>query len=138
MVDRAIAGGGEEVHPLIAAAFQALRFALATEYNDHPEKASRPYDVARDGFVLSGGAGIVVLEALDQALARGARVRAEIIGFGTSSDVSTWSCRSLPARTPRSAMRNAIQGSGIDPREVGAITRMAPRPSRGTWLKSRQ
>ncbi|HTF15855.1 MAG TPA: beta-ketoacyl synthase N-terminal-like domain-containing protein, partial [Burkholderiales bacterium] len=82
LVDRAIAGGGEEVHPLIAAGFQVLRFALATKFNEYPERASRPYDVARDGFVLGGGAGIVVLEALDQAVARGARVRAEIVGLG--------------------------------------------------------
>jgi 3-oxoacyl-[acyl-carrier-protein] synthase I len=86
IVDRAIAGGGEEVHPLIAAGFQALRFALASKFNERPEQASRPYDIARDGFVIGGGAGIVVLEALDQALARRARVRAEIVGFGTSSD----------------------------------------------------
>lgn len=75
IIDRAIAGGGEEVHPLIASAFQALRFALSTKYNDRPERASRPYDIARDGFVVSGGAGIVVLETLDHALARGARAR---------------------------------------------------------------
>src|SRR4029077_18270607 len=67
IVDRAVAGGGEEVHSLIAAGFQALRFALATKFNERPEQASRPYDAARDGFVIGGGAGIVVLEALDQA-----------------------------------------------------------------------
>src|SRR5690242_1920093 len=79
IIDRAVAGGGEEVHPLIAAGFQALRFALSTKHNDRPHQASRPYDVARDGFVVGGGAGIVVLEALDQALARGVRPRAEVI-----------------------------------------------------------
>jgi 3-oxoacyl-[acyl-carrier-protein] synthase-1 len=121
MVDRAIAGGGEEVHPLIAAAFQALRFALASDHNDQPERASRPYDVGRDGFVLSGGAGIVVLEALDQALARGARVRAEIIGFGTSSDGFDMVMPEPTGTHAAKCMRNAIQGSGIDPREVGAI-----------------
>jgi 3-oxoacyl-[acyl-carrier-protein] synthase-1 len=109
------------VHPLIAAAFQALRFALASNHNDQPEKASRPYDVARDGFVLSGGAGIVVLEALDQALARGARVRAEIIGFGTSSDGFDMVMPEPTGTHAAKCMRSAIQGSGIDPQEVGAI-----------------
>lgn len=121
IVDRAIAGGGEEVHPLIAASFQALRFALASKYNDHPERASRPYDVARDGFVVGGGAGIVVLEALDQALARGARVRAEIIGFGTSSDGFDMVMPEPTGLRAAKCMRSAIQGSGIGLREVGAI-----------------
>src|SRR5207247_9858723 len=55
IVDRAIAGGGEEVHPLIAAGFQALRFALATKFNERPEPASRPYDIARERVVIGGG-----------------------------------------------------------------------------------
>src|SRR5260370_33307072 len=63
VVDRAVAGGGEEVHPLIAAGFQALRFALASKYNDRPAQASRPYDLARDRFGVGGGAGLVVREA---------------------------------------------------------------------------
>ncbi len=121
VVDRAIAGGGEEVHPLIAAGFQALRFALASKHNDHPERASRPYDVARDGFVVGGGAGIVVLEALDQALARGARVRAEIIGFGTNSDGFDMVMPEPAGIYAAKCMRSALQGSGISPREVGAI-----------------
>jgi 3-oxoacyl-[acyl-carrier-protein] synthase-1 len=126
IIDRAIAGGGEEVHPLIASGFQALRFALSTNYNDRPGQASRPYDVARDGFVVGGGAGIVVLEALDQALARGARVRAEIVGFGTTSDgfdmVMPEPSGTLAAR----CMLGAIEGSGITPREVGAVNTTAP------------
>jgi len=121
IVDRAIAGGGEDVHPLIASGFQALRFALASKYNDRPEQASRPYDVARDGFVVGGGAGIVVLEALDQALVRGARVRAEIIGFGTSSDGFDMALPEPTGTYAAKCMLNAIQGSGISPREVGAV-----------------
>src|SRR6266851_5517636 len=121
VVDRAVAGGGEEVHPLIAAGFQALRFALTSKYNDRPEQASRPYDVARDGFVIGGGAGIVVLEALDQALARRARVRAEIVGFGTSSDGFDMVMPEPAGTHAAKSMRNAIHDSGIAPREVGAI-----------------
>jgi 3-oxoacyl-[acyl-carrier-protein] synthase-1 len=121
IVDRAIAGGGEEVHPLITAGFQALRFALASKYNDCPERASRPYDVARDGFVVGGGAGIVVLEALDLALARGAHVRAELIGFGTSSDGFDMVMPEASGVYAAKCMSNAIRESGISPREVGAV-----------------
>lgn len=121
IIDRAVAGGGEEVHPLIAAGFQALRFALSTKYNDRPEQASRPYDVARDGFVVGGGAGIVVLEALDQALARGARVRAEIIGFGTTSDGYDMVMPEPTGTHAAKCMLGAIQDSGVSPPEVGAV-----------------
>jgi 3-oxoacyl-[acyl-carrier-protein] synthase-1 len=121
IIDRAIAGGGEEVHPLIASAFQALRFALTTKYNDRPQQASRPYDVGRDGFVVGGGAGIVILEALDQALARGARVRAEIIGFGTTSDGFDMVMPEPSGTRAARCMLNAIEGAGISPREVGAV-----------------
>jgi 3-oxoacyl-[acyl-carrier-protein] synthase-1 len=121
IIDRAVAGGGEEVHPLITSAFQALRFALSTKYNDRPQKASRPYDVARDGFVVGGGAGIVVLEALDQALARGSRVRAEIIGFGTTSDGFDMVMPEPSGAHSARCMQVAIQSGGIDPREVSAV-----------------
>src|SRR6266850_4538718 len=121
IIDRAIAGGGEEVHPLIASGFQALRFALSTKYNDRPEQASRPYDVARDGFVVGGGAGIVVLEDLDQALARGARVHAEIIGFGATSDGFDMVMPEPTGTHAAKCMLGAIQGSGISPRDVGAV-----------------
>lgn len=121
IIDRAVAGGGEEVHPLIAAGFQALRFALSTKYNDRPEKASRPYDIARDGFVVGGGAGIVVLEDLDQALARGARVRAEIVGFGTTSDGFDMVMPEPTGTHTAKCMLNAIEGSGMTPRDVGAV-----------------
>jgi 3-oxoacyl-[acyl-carrier-protein] synthase-1 len=121
IIDRAISGGGEEVHPLIASGFQALRFALSTRYNDRPEQASRPYDVARDGFVVGGGAGIVVLEALDQALARGARVRAEIVGFGTTSDGFDMVMPEPSGTHAAKCMMRAIEGSGTSPREVGAV-----------------
>ncbi len=60
--------------------------ALSSQHNDNPEKASRPYDTRRDGFVISAGGGMVVVEALDHALARGARIHAEIIGYGATSD----------------------------------------------------
>jgi 3-oxoacyl-[acyl-carrier-protein] synthase-1 len=85
-LDCAVAGGAEEVSELATGAFCAMRLALSTGYNDQPKRASRPFDSKRDGFVISGGGGIVVLEELETARARGARARAEILGFSANSD----------------------------------------------------
>jgi 3-oxoacyl-[acyl-carrier-protein] synthase-1 len=85
-LDVAIAGGGEEVNDLTAAGFCALRMALSIRYNDMPQKASRPFDAQRDGFVLSEGGGIVVLEDLDHAKARGAKIYGEVRGFWANCD----------------------------------------------------
>lgn len=79
------AGGGEELHWTLAMEFDAMG-ALSTKYNETPEKASRTYDANRDGFVISGGGGIVVVEELEHALARGAHIYAEIVGYGATSD----------------------------------------------------
>jgi 3-oxoacyl-[acyl-carrier-protein] synthase-1 len=79
------AGGSDEVHFALTAMFDAMT-ALSTKYNDSPEKASRPYDKTRDGFVISGGGGVLVLEEYDHAKARGAKIYAEITGYGATSD----------------------------------------------------
>jgi 3-oxoacyl-[acyl-carrier-protein] synthase-1 len=83
--DIVFAGGGEEEHWSMTTLFDAMG-ALSSAYNATPERASRTYDAARDGFVIAGGGGIVVLERLDDALARGARIHAEIVGYGATSD----------------------------------------------------
>ncbi len=83
--DMVFAGGSEEVDWTLTMGFDAMG-ALSTKYNDTPEKASRTYDADRDGFVISGGGGILVVEELEHALARGAKIYAEIIGYGASSD----------------------------------------------------
>ncbi|EKE76235.1 beta-ketoacyl-ACP synthase I [Gallaecimonas xiamenensis] len=83
--DMVFAGGGEEVDWTLAMMFDAMG-ALSTKYNDSPEKASRTYDADRDGFVISGGGGMVVVEELEHALARGAKIYAEIVGYGATSD----------------------------------------------------
>src|SRR5690606_37345666 len=83
--DIVFAGGGEEENWTMAMCFDAMG-ALSSRYNDTPEKASRPYDADRDGFVIAGGAGIVVVEELEHAKARGAKIYAEIVGYGATSD----------------------------------------------------
>jgi 3-oxoacyl-[acyl-carrier-protein] synthase-1 len=83
--DIVFAGGGEELDWTTACTFDAMG-ALSSKYNDTPELASRTYDANRDGFVISGGGGMVVVEELEHALARGAKIYAEIVGYGATSD----------------------------------------------------
>jgi len=106
--DRVIVGGAEEVRWSSAVLFDAMG-ALSTGFNDQPTKAARPYDKRRDGFVLSGGAGILVLEAAEVAQARGGRVRAELVGYGASSDGSDMVTPKAEgiARAMRAALREA-------------------------------
>jgi 3-oxoacyl-[acyl-carrier-protein] synthase-1 len=79
------AGGGEEIHWAMSSMFDAMT-ALSSKYNETPETASRPYDKSRDGFVIAGGAGVIVLEELEHAKARGAKIYAELTGYGATSD----------------------------------------------------
>jgi 3-oxoacyl-[acyl-carrier-protein] synthase I len=79
------AGGGEELDWTLSVLFDAMN-AMSSDFNDRPEVASRPYDADRDGFVIAGGAGVVVLEELEHAKARGARIYAELAGYGATSD----------------------------------------------------
>ncbi len=83
--DMIFAGGGEEEHWTMSMLFDGMN-ALSSKYNDEPEKASRPFDANRDGFVIAGGGGVVVVEALEHALDRGARIYAELVGYGATSD----------------------------------------------------
>ena len=83
--DIVIAGGGEELHWTLSVLFDAMG-ALSSKYNDTPDRASRPFDVNRDGFVIAAGAGVVVLEELERAQARGAKIYGEIVGYGATSD----------------------------------------------------
>jgi len=79
------AGGSDEVHWALTAMFDAMT-ALSSKYNDNPQKASRPYDKTRDGFVIAGGGGVLVLEEMEYARARGAKIYAELTGYGATSD----------------------------------------------------
>ena len=83
--DVVFAGGGEELHWTMSSLFDAMG-ALSTKYNDTPERASRAYDADRDGFVIAGGGGMLVLESLEHAQARGAKIYAELVGYGATSD----------------------------------------------------
>ena len=83
--DIVFAGGGEELHWTLSVLFDAMG-AMSSKYNDTPELASRPYDADRDGFVIAGGGGMVVLEDMDHAVARRAKIYAELVGYGANSD----------------------------------------------------
>lgn len=109
--DRVFAGGAEEAEWTSAAAFDAMG-ALSTAYNDTPQSASRPYDAGRDGFVMAAGSGMLVLEALELAEARGARIYAELAGYGAASDG-----KDMIAPAPESvarAMRLALADAGLE------------------------
>ncbi len=118
--DAMIAGGAEAViTPLAVAGFCSMK-ALSTR-NDEPEKASRPFDSGRDGFVMGEGAGIVILEEREAALARGANVYAEIVGYGLSGDAFHISSPSKDGDGPIRSMRAALASGGIEPGEVDYI-----------------
>jgi 3-oxoacyl-[acyl-carrier-protein] synthase II len=116
--DAMIAGGAEyAVTPTSVAGFCAMK-ALSTR-NDEPEKASRPWDKDRDGFVMGDGAGILVLEEYDAAKARGARIYCELIGFGMSGDAVHMTAPSESGDGAARCMRNAIKDAAIDPSAIG-------------------
>jgi 3-oxoacyl-[acyl-carrier-protein] synthase II len=118
--DVMIAGGSEAIIlPLPIAGFGAMK-AMSTR-NDEPEKASRPFDAARDGFVPSEGAGIVVLESLDHAQRRDARVYAEIVGYGMTSDAHHMTAPDPEGDGASRAMMAALRDAGLDPSEVAYI-----------------
>jgi 3-oxoacyl-[acyl-carrier-protein] synthase I len=121
VLDIAVAGGGEEVNELIAACFQGQRVTLSTGYNDTPKRASRPFDTARDGFVLSGGGGIVVIEELGQAQARGAKIRAEIIGYGATSDGFHMVAPRPDGILAAECMQMAIDDAGVRPEMIDYV-----------------
>jgi len=118
--DVMITGGAEAtIRPMAMAGFCSMK-AMSTR-NDEPQKASRPFDAERDGFVMSEGAGIVILEELEHAIKRGANILAEVIGYGLSADAHHITAPAPGGEGAARCMRNALRDAGIDPTEVGYI-----------------
>ncbi|PNS17456.1 3-oxoacyl [Sphaceloma murrayae] len=116
-----IAGGSEScIHPLAIAGFSRAR-SLSTSFNDRPSEASRPFDRLRDGFVIGEGAGVVVLEELEHAKARGARIYAEVRGYGLSSDAHHMTAPRADGEGPLLAMRRALKHASLPPSSVDYI-----------------
>src|ERR671921_223532 len=119
--DIMLAGGSEAtVCPIGIAGFAQAR-ALSTNFNDQPEKASRPYDKDRDGFVMGEGAGVVVLEEYEHAKARGAKIYAEVIGYGLSGDAFHITSPTEDGDGAYRCMKAAIKRAGIDPSDIDYI-----------------
>jgi 3-oxoacyl-[acyl-carrier-protein] synthase II len=134
--DVMIAGGAEGViTPLCVGGFGAMR-ALSTR-NDAPEKASRPFDKDRDGFVIGEGAGIVILEELGHAVRRGARIYAEVVGYGLSGDAFHVSAPSEDGDGPIRVMRNALRSAGIDASMIDYVNAHGTSTPQGDVVETR-
>ena len=118
--DAMVAGGAEStITPLAMAGFGSAR-ALSTN-NDNPQQASRPWDEARDGFVMGEGAGVVMLEEYEHAKARGAKIYAELVGFGMSGDAYHMTSPPEDGEGAAAAMQNAINDASVDVKDIGYI-----------------
>jgi len=118
--DIMLAGGTESaINPLGVGGFCAMR-ALSRR-NDEPERASRPFDAERDGFIIAEGAGVLVLEEMEHAKARGARIYAELCGFGRTCDASHITAPDESGSGAARAMRQAMEEAGVNPAEIGYI-----------------
>jgi 3-oxoacyl-[acyl-carrier-protein] synthase II len=116
-----IAGGAEAgIGEIPVAAFAAMR-ALSTKRNDQPQKASRPFDADRDGFVMADGAGLLVLEALEHAEARGARIHAELVGYAATDDASHITLPAPGGRGAAGSMQRALADAGLTTDDVDYI-----------------
>jgi 3-oxoacyl-[acyl-carrier-protein] synthase II len=118
--DIVFAGGGEELHWTLSVLFDAMP-AMSSKYNDTPEKASRPFDAERDGFVISGGGGVVVLEELERAKARGAKIYGEVIGYGLSGDAHHITAPASDGNGGYRAMVNALNSASLNTDDIDYV-----------------
>lgn len=118
---RIVSGGVEStITPLGVAGFTALK-ALSTHYNDEPQKASRPFDANRDGFVIGEGAGLMLLEELEAAKERGAKIYAEVVGYGASADAHHMTAPHETGEGMALSMKRAMKDAGLSPEQIGHI-----------------
>lgn len=119
--DVVLAGGAEACIDRVSLGSFAAARALSTDFNDHPEQASRPFDLGRDGFVMGEGAAALVVEHRDHALARGATILAELVGYGTSADAFHITAAPEDGEGARRAMLTALRQAGLEPGHVGYL-----------------
>lgn len=139
--DIALCGGSEATIDRVALGSFAAAKALSTDFNDHPAQASRPFDLARDGFVMAEGAGLLVLESLDHALRRGATPLAEVIGYGTSADAHHVTSGPEDGSGAARSMQMALRQAQLQPSQVQHLNAHAtstPVGDRGELAAIRQ